>query len=235
MILIIKHIEIEGPGTLGEFFKETAWQTRIVELDKGDTLPSVDECEAIISLGGPMNVYEEAKYPFLKEEDKLLKRALGKGIPVLGICLGAQLLAKACNAKVKKAPQKEIGWFKVNLTDAGKREPLFENMPASLSVFQWHEDTFAIPKGALHLAESQTCLNQAFRFGRNAYGLQFHVEVTPEMIDSWISAYTKTETAQTNDMLIEAYKRKDAFRTQAQMLYYNFSGMISASRKLSIR
>ena len=234
MILIIKHIEIEGPGTLGEFLKETARKTKIVELDKGDTLPSVDEYEAIISLGGPMNVYEEAKYPFLKEEDKLIKKALREEIPVLGICLGAQILAKACGAKVRKADKKEVGWFKVNLTDACKRDPLFENMPAEFEVFQWHEDTFAIPKGALHLAESQTCLNQAFRFGRNAYGLQFHVEVTPEMIESWIRAYTKNETVQTKDMLIESYKINEAFKRQAGMLYNNFSRIISASDKIGI-
>ena len=234
MILIIKHIEIEGPGTLGEFLKETARKTKIVELDKGDTLPSVDEYEAIISLGGPMNVYEDAKYPFLKEEDKLMKKALQEEIPVLGICLGAQILAKACGAKVRKADKKEVGWFKVNLTDAGKRDPLFENMTAEFEVFQWHEDTFAIPKGALHLAESQTCLNQAFRFGRNAYGLQFHVEVTPEMIESWIRAYTKNETVQTKDMLIESYKINEAFKRQAGMLYNNFSRIISASDKIGI-
>ncbi len=235
MILFIKHIEIEGPGTLGEFFKETSWKTKIVELDKAGTLPSVDECEAIISLGGPMNVYEEAKYPFLKEEDKLMKKALQEEVPILGICLGAQILAKACGAKVRKADKKEVGWFKVNLTDEGKRDPLFEDMPASLSVFQWHEDTFAIPKGALHLAESQTCLNQAFRFGRNAYGLQFHVEVTPEMLESWIRAYTKNETIQIKDMLIESYRINEAFKKQAQMLYNNFARIISASRKLSVR
>jgi len=234
MVLIIKHIEIERPGTLGEFFKETAWQTKIVELDKGDTLPSVDECEAIISLGGPMNVYEESKYPFLKEEDEFLKKAITEEIPILGICLGAQILAKACGGKVKKASQKEIGWNKVNLIDEGKRDLLFKNMPVSLSVFQWHEDTFAIPEGAAHLAKSQICPNQAFRFGRNAYGLQFHVEVTPEIIESWIRAYTKNETMDTKDMLIESYRINEPFRRQAQMLYNNFARIIAASQKIGV-
>lgn len=234
MILIIKHIDIEGPGTLGAFFEETGWKMKIVELDKGDRLLLINEYEAIISLGGPMNVYEEAKYPFLKEEDKLIKMALQKETPILGICLGAQILAKACGARVMKSTQKEIGWQKVNLTDEGKRDPLFENMPGQLPVFQWHEDTFDIPEKGLHLAQSPACPNQAFRFGSNAYGLQFHIEVTPEMIESWVRAYTKKESIETKEMVIESYKAKGAFGKQAQMIYNNFSRIIAAERKIQV-
>jgi len=167
------------------------------------------------------------KYPFLKDEDEFLKKALKEEIPILGICLGAQLLAKACGAKIKKAKQKEIGWSKVNLTDKGKQDPLFRSLPLQLNVFEWHQDSFEIPKGALHLAESQDCPNQAFRFGKNAYGLQFHIEVTPQMIESWIQAYIKKETLKTKEMLIESFKTEDDFRRQADIVYFNFARIIS--------
>ncbi len=233
-ILIFKHIEIEGPGSIEEFFSNTAWTLHIIDLSREGLLRrDFVDVAAIISLGGPMNVYDD-EYPFLKDEDEFLKKALKEGIPILGICLGAQLLAKACGAKVKKAKQKEIGWSKVNLTDKGKQDSLFTGLPSQLNVFQWHEDIFEIPKGALHLAESQTCPNQAFRFGANAYGLQFHVEVTPEMIESWIHAYIKNETLETKDMLIESFKAKEAFKRQADMLYFNFSRIVAASQKIGM-
>ncbi|HTZ11087.1 MAG TPA: type 1 glutamine amidotransferase, partial [Candidatus Margulisiibacteriota bacterium] len=129
MILVIKHIEIEGPGSIAEFFRHTAWDFSTVELSKGQKLPGyLDGLEAIISLGGPMNVYEEEKHPFLKEEDSFLKEALRQEIPVLGICLGAQLLAKAASARVNKAPQKEIGWSTVTLTEEADCDPFFAHL-----------------------------------------------------------------------------------------------------------
>lgn len=231
-ILIIKHIEIEGPGTLGDFLKQRGRQTETIELEKGDALPSVDECEAIVSLGGPMNVYEEDKYPFLKEEDKFLKQAIREGIPVLGICLGAQLLAKACGARVTKAPQKEIGWYEVKLTEETKTDSLFGGLPERLNIFQWRQDTFEVPKGGVRLSESKYCLNQAFRFGKNAYGLQFHVEVTQEIINSWINKYTeeKLSSVDKENMLSEAVKKKETFKKQADSIYLNFLRIIESSQ-----
>lgn len=232
-ILILKHIEIEGPGSIAEFFKETTWNLKTVDLSKGESLPdSLKNIEAIISLGGPMNVYEEDKYSFLKDEGEFLKKAIREEVPILGICLGAQLLAKACGARVRKAPASEIGWYKVGLTEKGRSDPLFEGMPGELQVFQWHEDTFGIPKGAVHLAESGACPNQAFRFGRNAYGLQFHLEVSPRMIESWVKRYAKESSmsGDAKDMLMESYKRKQTFGKQASIIYLNFARIITTSR-----
>jgi len=229
MILFIKHIAIEGPGTLGEFFNnQTTWKTKIVELEKEEALPSLDECEAVISLGGPMNVYETRKYPFLEKEENFFKLALEKQIPILGICLGAQLLAKVCGSKIKKANNKEIGWHKVSLTEDGRQDNLFSSVPSKFDVFQWHEDMFELPKGALLLAESQDCPNQAFRFGKNAYGLQFHIEVTPEMIETWVNIY-KEEAKRFNaqEILLESYKTKEVFRRQADIIYFNFARIVS--------
>ncbi|MDD5423097.1 MAG: type 1 glutamine amidotransferase [Candidatus Omnitrophica bacterium] len=191
-ILVIKHVEIEGAGTIERFFQNTKWTLATLDFTAGGFPPDdFSDIKAIISLGGPMNVYEEADYPFLRDEDIFLKKALQEEIPILGICLGAQLLAKACGAEVRKAPEKEMGWRRIELTGDGEKDPFLAGLPKELEVFQWHEDTFDIPKSAVRLANSKSCRNQAFRFGKNAYGLQFHIEVTPEIIESWINGYIK--------------------------------------------
>ncbi|RMF89548.1 MAG: type 1 glutamine amidotransferase, partial [Methanobacteriota archaeon] len=136
---------------------------------------------------GPMNVYEEERYPFLRDEDRLIKQALETGAPVLGICLGAQLIAKAAGARVWQGPEKEIGWGEVRLTEEGRRDPLFKGFPLEFPVFHWHGDSFDLPSGAVPLAENDLYL-QAFRLG-GAIGLQFHLEVTAGMIRSWLSEY----------------------------------------------
>ena len=120
MILIIKHITIEGPGLLGDYFIQKGYDLKTVELENGDGLPQdLKDVEAVVCLGGPMNVYEEEKYPYFKEEDTFIKKVIKKEIPFLGICLGAQLLSKASGGKIEKAPEKEIGVYKIKLTDSG--------------------------------------------------------------------------------------------------------------------
>lgn len=232
MILLIKQIAIEGPGSLGEFFKATDWDTETVELEKGDKLPiALSNIEAIIILGGPMNVYQEDKYPFLNDEDILLKKAIEREVPVLGICLGAQLLAKASGGSVKGAEKKEIGWHRVELTDHGAKDLLFEGLDKSLGVFQWHEDTFEIGRDSQLLATSKGCNNQAFRVGKNAYGLQFHIEVTDQMIKKWSREYFGNKDPKLRlkgyEMLSEYYAGKDLFTRQANRIYLNFSKIIN--------
>lgn len=231
MIIVIKHISIEGPGIIADFFWNRGGRVKIVELGDGDKLPvELRDIEAVIILGGPMNVYEEVKFPFLKDEDRFIKRTLKEKIPILGICLGAQLLAKACGAKVKKAEKEELGWYKVDLTEEGKNDPLFKDTNGRLDVFQWHEDSFEIPDGAVLLATSDFCKNQAFRFGKNAYGFQFHIEVTPVMIESWVKKYldesSQNEMAIGQKMLIDAYKKRDYFKRQAGKLLKNFCQIV---------
>jgi GMP synthase-like glutamine amidotransferase len=188
-VLMLKHISIEGGGTIEDYLISNKWEIDRRELQDGDAVPSRLGYDAIIILGGPMNVYEEDKYPFLKDEDKLIKEAIKKDIPTLGICLGAQLIAKAAGAKVTKNKVKEIGWYKVNLTDAGKNDHVFRGISDSFDVFQWHGDTFGIPENGTLLATAELCTNQALKVGKNIYGLQFHVEVTEDMIYKWIDSY----------------------------------------------
>lgn len=193
-ILMLKHINIEGGGTIEDYLKLKGWKIDIRELQDGDALPSKLDYDAIVILGGPMNVYEEDKYPFLKDEDKLIKEAIKKNMPTLGICLGAQLIVKAGGAKVTKnivrqVHQKEIGWYKITLTDAGKKDPVFKGLGEDFDVFQWHGDTFGIPENGTLLANAELCTNQALRVGKNIYGLQFHMEVTEDMIYEWIDTY----------------------------------------------
>jgi GMP synthase-like glutamine amidotransferase len=188
-VLVAKHVDIEGPGLIEACLSQEKIPYQILNFESGLHLPRLDDLTHIVILGGPMNVYEEDRYPFLREEDLFIKEAIQRGKSVLGICLGAQLIAKALGAKVFKAPVKEIGWYDVSLTRIGSVDPIFSQLPRRFSAFQWHEDTFGIPHSAILIATSSLVPYQAFRYGDNAYGLQFHLEVTPEMIREWMETY----------------------------------------------
>jgi GMP synthase-like glutamine amidotransferase len=200
-ILIIKHVDIEGPGLIEHCLEQRAIPYRVICLETGEPLPKPGGFTHIVLLGGPMNVYEEDRYPFLKTEDLFIKEAIQRGKHILGICLGAQLIAKSLGARVTKSPVKEIGWCEVSLTEEGLKDPLFAPLPKAFPVFQWHEDTFEIPKWGSRLATSAAVPNQAFRYGDNAYGLQFHLEVTMEMIREWSDAYRQEPSLQGTEML----------------------------------
>lgn len=182
--LVFQHIACEHPGFLKTLMRERGigWDT--VELDEGEPIPALGEYDALLVFGGPMNVDEEDRFPWLTAEVKAIREAADRGLPYLGFCFGAQLLAKALGAQVTKAPEPEVGVMPVTLTPAGRADPLFQGLPSALQVFQWHADAFALPDGAVLLASSPTCPHQAFRCGR-AYGLQFHVEVTLDMVEEW--------------------------------------------------
>jgi GMP synthase (glutamine-hydrolysing) len=188
-VLIIKHVETEGPGLIEHCLKQERIRYQVVNLETNAPLPKIGTLSHVIILGGPMNVYEEDRYPFLKGEDLFIKEAIQRGKKILGICLGAQLIAKALGAKVFKSPMKEVGWYDVSLTDEGSKDPLFSLLPRTFPVFQWHEDTFEIPRAGKLIATSNFVPHQSFRYGENVYGLQFHLEVTKEMIQEWMRTY----------------------------------------------
>jgi GMP synthase (glutamine-hydrolysing) len=142
--------------------------------------------EALIVMGGPMNVNETHLYPFLDPEVELIKQAVLTGIPVLGVCLGAQLIAKALGARVYPNSVREVGWHHIEMLPEAREDNLFSETPQIFTVLHWHGDTFDLPAGAVQLARSNRCAHQAFRWGPLTWGLQFHLEVTPHMIETWI-------------------------------------------------
>ena len=235
MILIIKHVDVEGPGTIEEYFQNQGFELKTIELDKDDPLPrDFNGIEAVISMGGPMNVYEEDKYPFLRDEDFLLKRAIKEEIPFLGVCLGSQLIVKAYGAKVTKSPVKEVGWFKVRLENDGQQDPLFQGLDGEIDVFHWHEDMFEIPSSAKRLATADGCPNQAVKIGPCAYGLQFHVEVTEPIITDWCENYLKSSdpalVQKAKDMIATYQKKRAFFNKTAEKIYGNFEKIMESHK-----
>jgi len=190
-VLILKNIQTEGPGTIEEFLKEHSIKYQIVEWYKGQVQVEPDPFTHLVIMGGPMAVYEMDKYPFLRTEAEMIEKFIKQQKHVLGICLGAQMIAHVLGAKVYPGNEKEIGWYYIQLTD----DALKDNVMASLriehtskaEVFQWHGDTFELPYGAIRLASSELYPNQAFRYRDNVYALQFHIEVTPQMLKDWFA------------------------------------------------
>ena len=194
-VLICKNIELEGPGTIEDYLIRTKIPYTIIELARGEKIPNPDNFNTLIMMGGPMSVNEEEIYPYIKEEERLVRDFIAKDKKVLGICLGAQIMAKALGATVYPGPQKEIGWYYIDLTEEGMKDPLMKNLAfhpfvkdplKKFNVFHWHGETFDIPDGAVRLASSALYQNQAFRHGHRAYALQFHMEVRKEMILDWL-------------------------------------------------
>lgn len=227
MILIIKHIDIEGPGTFGDFLISKGVAFRVLELGAGEKLPSnLKGIQAVVVLGGPMNVYEEDKYPFLKDENAFIQRVLQEEIPYFGICLGSQLLSKAAGGRVVQSPVKEIGWYTVKLTPDGQSDPFLKGFREDEEIYHWHGDMFEIPEGGALLASGSGCPHQAFRVGKNAYGIQFHVEVTDKSIKEWCDEYSANDLPGRKehcDAMLEGYaKNKETFNRQAYRMYENF-------------
>ncbi len=186
-ILVIEHVPHERLGTLEAGLTKSGCLLRHFGVyDAGAPWPRLDDVQGIIAMGGPMSVYEQAAYPWIAKEFTLLRGALKRRLPILGVCLGGQMLAAALGAKVTQASQKEIGWYPLMREPGADGDPLFAPFGQTETVFQWHGDTFALPKGAVRLASSPLCQEQGFRMGDQAWGLQFHVEVTEAMIRAWM-------------------------------------------------
>jgi GMP synthase (glutamine-hydrolysing) len=195
-VIVLQHAECEGPGSLSDPLAAVALPVSIVRGDLGEAIPAdLNNVSALIVMGGPMSTYEQDKYPFLLDEIRLLQAAVNAHLPVIGICLGSQLLAAALGANVRPGPQKEIGWFPVYLEPGASADPLFADAPNRFEGFHWHGDIFDLPHGATRLAHSDLTECQAFRY-ENAYGILFHMEVTQASIAGMLAAFS-SELAQT--------------------------------------
>lgn len=173
----LQHVHFEGLGSIESFLKNKGYEITSTCLFKGEDFPSLDNFDWLIIMGGPMSVNDEYLYPWLVQEKEFIKKAIESGKLVLGICLGAQLIANVLGAKVYQNKYKEIGWFNINLKNL--ENTIFEKiLPNELAVFHWHGETFDIPQNAVLIAESLACRNQAFIFKDRVFGLQFHLETT---------------------------------------------------------
>jgi GMP synthase (glutamine-hydrolysing) len=176
MVLILRHEHFEHLGHFADILEDYVYH------DIGAPLPE-ESHSGLIIMGGPMSANDNL--PGLKDELGLIEKALEDDLPVLGICLGSQLIAKALGARVFRNAELEIGWEPVWLTEAGKKDAVMSAIGSPETFFHWHGETFDLPQGAEWLAYSEKCRHQAYRYGRRVYGIQFHPEITPEMIVDW--------------------------------------------------
>ena len=186
-LLVCQHVPHEILGTLNPLLKRAGFRMRYVNFGRHpDAQPSLDGYDGLVVLGGPMSAYDDTRLPHLRTEMKLIEAALQRNLPILGICLGAQLIARTLGARVFANHTKEIGWYDVHPSAHAEDDPLIGEFNQAEKIFQWHGDTFEIPTGATHLASSFACGNQAFRYEAQVYAFQFHLEVDEPMILRWL-------------------------------------------------
>ena len=214
--LVIRHVAFEDLGLFEPVLAERGFRVRYLEA--ADGLADVDGLEPalMVVLGGPIGAYEDAVYPFLTQELLLLERRLAADRPTLGICLGAQLMARGLGVRVYPGPRKEIGWGPVTLSPEGQRSPLHRLAGGGAAVLHWHGDTFDLPAGAIRLASTALYENQAFSCGRSALALQFHPEVTASGLQRWFVGHAR-EIAATPDISIRQL-REDTRRCAPELL-----------------
>jgi len=210
-LLIIEHDPTETSARLGEVLRDHGHRLDICKPYAGDVVPaSPDAYTGVVVMGGPMNVDQQAQHPWLADEIALIKAAHENKVAVLGICLGAQLLAKALGGDVSRNPVREIGWCDVHVTEAGRRDPVLSAFAPTQEVFQWHEDGMTVPPDVEVLASSPASPVQAFRHAEHVYGFQFHLEVNRPLIERWLTvpAHAKTLEEEKGRVVPEAIRRQ---------------------------
>jgi GMP synthase (glutamine-hydrolysing) len=225
IILSIQNTEIETLGNLKKLFESDGYKIKTVNVKKDDIPHDPEQYAAIVILGGYVSVYENL--PYLNKEQELIRNAKQHQVPLLGICLGSQLIAQALGGRVYKAEQKEIGWFDVTINNEGMNDIFKGIANNNMKVFQWHGDTYEFPNSATLLASSDL-YPQAFRID-NTIGILFHLEVTPEIIQKWIDNYgpEMKEAGVTADVILNGKKAEfESLANNCEVVYSNFSKMI---------
>lgn len=222
-VLIVKNIATEGPGTIEDHLRSQAIASTVLDLRRGDTVPNPGSFTHLVVMGGPMAVYEMHLHQHLKNEALLIDRSIKAGKKVLGICLGAQMIAHVLGARVYAGGRPEIGWHEVELSDAAMQDPAVAPLALqgrqAAEVFQWHGDTFDLPAGAVRLASSSLYPNQAFRMSDRIYALQFHIEVTPSIVSGWLEQEKGVDLRAINAQSDRIYP---AYRSRAHGFYSAF-------------
>lgn len=210
-IVWLQHVPFEGPGLIAPWMQTRGHKFRKVALWAGDVLPDVNDVDGLVIMGGPMNADAHDAYPWLASETAFIGKTIASGKPVLGICLGAQLMARALGATVHAGHAPEIGWFPTRVV---VRHPLLAGVPDSFDAYHWHSDTFDIPAGATRLLESDACANQGFVFGKRALALQCHLETTPASARDIIAntTWTTGPTAQSAATMLQAHCKFEALQ-----------------------
>ena len=227
-LLVFQHVGCETPGIFLDLLEKQKRPVETVRLYEGDRAPEdLSPYSGLLVMGGPMSVNNEADYPWLRTEDRLLQEALALDVPTLGICLGSQLIAKAAGGTIRQGPRKEIGWYPVRLTTAARHDRLFGGFPESVEVFEWHGEYFDTPPRAVSLVSSALYECQAFSIGRNVYGLLFHLEVTASMVSEWVRTFTQEldgvkDYIRPGAILEQLPIRIDALNRMARTLFVRF-------------
>lgn len=191
-VVTIRHVEHESAGFIATWARAAMATYREVLPFRGMEIPEEPDCDILVVMGGPMGVYDAHRYAWLSAEKRCIERVMARGAVVLGVCLGAQLIADVLGAPVRKNRVSEIGWFPIRKTEAGLRDRRMDAMPETISVLHWHNDTFDLPAGCLSLYESDGCANQMFISGSNTVALQFHLEATEQSLEQLIAGETAT-------------------------------------------
>ncbi len=186
-VLVIRNVSYETEGLLEPLLANEGLALDIVDFQRdASARPGLDGHAGLVVMGGPMGANDTARYPHLLHVERLLARFMERSLPSLGVCLGAQIMARTLGSEVYPNPVREVGWYDLNVTDDAGRDPLFAALEEREVVLQWHGDTFDLPKGAALLASSPDCVNQAFRYGEAGYAIQFHLEILQPMIEEWV-------------------------------------------------
>jgi len=235
-ILVLQHIACEPPGAYEDVMLERGARLHRVELDEGEPLPDWREFDGMVVMGGPMGACDDADHPWLVAERGAIAEAVRAGLPFFGACLGSQLLAASLGARVYTGATPEVGVLDVELTDAGRDDPVLGDLPASFATLQWHSDSFELPAGAVGLASSPAYANQAFRVGASAYAVQFHVEVTSGMAAEWARvpdyarALEQVRGPGAFDRLLEAFEaRREEMTGHARTLFSRWFELVPDS------
>jgi GMP synthase-like glutamine amidotransferase len=238
-ILVFQHLAIEHPGVFRQFWHDAGYHPTTVELDEGASIPSFENFDLLVVMGGPQDVWQEDRFPWLVQEKAAIRRWVREmEKPYLGICLGHQLLASALGGKVGKMPSPEVGLVPVTLTQQGLSDPALAGFPQTVESFHWHgAEVIEPPAGATVLASSAACAVQAMRWGKHAYGFQYHCEIEPSTVDDWgqIPTYKASLIKALGEdgaarLAGDVLSRLPGFRASALQLHRNLMAIIGAGR-----